>query len=554
MTRKPAAGRGALRAGGLVCGIAAASACSAPEPVDVLLHSGVVLALDQAGAAGTALAVRDGRVLAVGGDELRDRYAAEREVDLAGRTALPGFNDAHIHIRGRARRHIPLAGIASIEELQDLVAAKADELGPGEWITGYGWSEDEVREQRRPLRADLDAAAPENPVLLTRAGGHSAVASSLALSLAGVDRNTPQPDGGVIEHGPDGALNGVIRERQDLVSRLVPDATPEELRVSFVGALRDLLRLGITSIVHAGVPPSGFGAWESVYAEFGDELPRAAVQVRWAGTEAMRAFGRLSGEGDERLRVGPLKVFVDGGFTGPAAYTKEPYRGEASYRGSLVRPEEEFRAIVLEAHRMGWQFAFHAIGDAAIELAVDAFADALAEEPRADHRHALNHFTVPPSDETIDRMAELGILIIQQPNFTFTLEGRYREYLDGYRLARNNPVGSPMERGVFVALSSDILPIGPMVGLYAATTRKGMSGEVYGPEEAIPMEEALVGYTRNGAFVTREEGMKGTLAPGMLADVVVLSADPRAVEPEALLDFEVEMTIVGGRVLYEKPS
>ena len=549
------AGGRVLRAVGFAGGaIAASVACTNPEPADLLLHSGTVLVLDEAGTTGTALAVRDGKVLAVGGDELRDRYAAEREVDLAGRTAMPGFNDAHIHIRGRARRHIPLGGISSIEELQDLVAAKADELGPGEWVTGYGWSEDEVREQRRPLRDDLDAAAPENPVILTRAGGHSAVASSLALSLAGVDENTPQPDGGVIERDANGVLNGVIRERQDLVSRLAPDPTPEELRESFVAALRDLLRVGITSIVHAGVAPSGFGEWESVYAEFGEELPRAAVQIRWAGREAMEAFGRLSGEGDERLRVGPLKVFVDGGFTGPAAYTKAPYRGEESYRGSLVRPEEEFREIVREAHTMGWQFAFHAIGDAAIELAVDAFADALAEEPRPDHRHALNHFTVPPSDETMDRMADLGILVIQQPNFTYTLEGRYREYLDGYRVERNNPVRSAMNRGVFMVLSSDILPIGPMVGLYAATTRKGMSGEVYGPGEAISMEEALVGYTRNGAFVTREEGIKGTLAPGMLADVVVLSDDPRAVEPEAVPGIEAEMTIVGGRVLYEKPS
>lgn len=546
----------AIRLLGLACAAAVVipAACTEPEPADLVLHSGIVLALDDAGTTGTAVAVRDGKVLEVGGDEVRNRYAAAREVDLAGRTALPGFNDAHIHIRGRARRHIPLAGIASIEELQDRVASKADELGAGEWITGYGWSEDEVREQRRPLRADLDAAAPDNPVILTRAGGHSAVASSLALALAGVDENTPQPDGGVIERGPDGALNGIIRERQGLVSRLVPDATPEELRESFVAALRDLLRLGITSIVHAGVPPSGFRDWESVYAEFGEELPRAAVQIRWAGAEAMQAFGRLSGEGDDRLRVGPLKVFVDGGFTGPAAYTREPYRGEESYRGSLVRPEDELRAIVREAHGMGWQFAFHAIGDAAIELAVDAFAEALAEEPRPDHRHALNHFTVPPSDETMDRMADLGILIIQQPNFTYTLEGRYREYLDGYRVERNNPVRSAMDRGVFVALSSDILPIGPLVGLYAATTRKGMSGEVYGAEEAISMDEALVGYTRNGAFVTREEGIKGTLAPGMLADVVVLSGDPRTVDPEALMGLEVEMTIVGGRILYEKGS
>ncbi len=529
------------------------AACAPPEPADLLLHSGVVRALDDNGTVGAAIAVRDGRVVAVGGDELRDRFEAAREVDLAGRTVLPGFNDAHIHIRGQARRHIALGGVDSIEAIQDLVSSKADELGPGEWITGYGWSEDELRELRRPFRRDLDAAAPENPVLLTRAGGHSAVASSLALELAGVNRETPQPDGGVIERDEDGELNGVIRERQDLVSRLVPDASPEELRESFVAALEDLLSLGITSIVHAGVSPEGFAEWEAVYEEHGDRLPRAAVQIRWAGAEAMERFGRGSGAGDHRLRVGPLKVFVDGGFTGPAAYTKEPYRGEATYRGSLVRPEAEFREIVQAAHGMGWQFAFHAIGDAAIELAVDAFADALEAAPRPDHRHALNHFTVPPSWETVDRMAEFGIGVIQQPNFTYTLEGRYREYLDGDRLRRNNPVRSLTDRGVVVALSSDILPIGPMVGIYAAVTRKGMSGEAYGAdEEAIPVEAALAAYTRGGAFFTREEDFKGTLAPGMAADLIVLDRDPVTVAPEELLGIGVDLTVVGGRVVFER--
>ena len=551
----PSRERGAQSAALVAVAVALAASCSPREPADLLLHSGVVRALDHAGTVGTTIAVRDGRVVAVGGDELQDRFEAAREVDLAGRTVLPGFNDAHIHIRGQARRHIALGGVDSIEAIQDLVSAKADELGPGEWITGYGWSEDELRELRRPLRADLDAAAPENPVILTRAGGHSAVASSLALELAGVDRDTPQPDGGVIERDEDGELNGVIRERQDLVSRLVPDALPEELRESFVAALEDLLSLGITSIVHAGVSPEGFVAWESVYAEHGERLPRAAVQIRWAGAEAMERFGRTSGSGDHRLRVGPLKVFVDGGFTGPAAYTKEPYRGETSYRGSLVRPEAEFRAIVDAAHRMGWQFAFHAIGDAAIELAVDAFANALEADPREDHRHALNHFTVPPSWETVDRMAGLGIGVIQQPNFTYTLEGRYREYLDGDRLRRNNPVRSLTDRGVVVALSSDILPIGPMVGIYAAVTRKGMSGEAYGTdEEAVPVEDALVAYTRGGAFFTREEDFKGTLAPGMAADLIVLDQDPVTVDREDLMGVAVDLTVVGGRVGFERDA
>jgi hypothetical protein len=217
-------------------------------------------------------------------------------------------------------------------------------------------------------------------------------------------------------------------------------------------------------------------------------------------------------------------------------------------------PESELRALISEAHALGWQLGFHAIGDAAIELTVDAFADALDENPRADHRHYLNHFTVPPPVETLDLMAQYNIAIAQQPNFTYTLEGRYVANLDGDRLAHNNPVRGPMDHGIFMALGSDILPIDPLVGLYAAVTRKGMSGEVFGPEEAISIEDAIRGYTANGAWLTFEEESKGTLEPGMLADVVVLSENLLTLDPENIMEVKVDMTIVGGRVLFERPE
>jgi predicted amidohydrolase YtcJ len=223
-----------------------------------------------------------------------------------------------------------------------------------------------------------------------------------------------------------------------------------------------------------------------------------------------------------------------------------------SYCGLLNLPEAELRQLVTEANRLGWQLGFHAIGDAAIELTVDAFVEALESHPRTDHRHYLNHFTVTPPDATLASMAAHGIAIAQQPNFTYTLEGRYVENLDGERLAHNNPLRVPMERGIFMALGSDILPIDPMVGLYAAVTRKGMSGAVYGPEEALTMAEALRGYTANGAWLTFEEDQKGTLEPGMLADMVVLSDDLLTIDPERIMDVEVDMTIVGGRVLFER--
>jgi predicted amidohydrolase YtcJ len=530
------------------------AACTAKEPVDLILHNGTMITVDAAFSVATALAVRGDRVVDVGDDGLLRRYDAAQTIDLAGRAVVPGFIDTHTHIRGRARRHIDLGGVESIVQLQSLIRSKVTELGEGEWITGYGWSEDELAEGRRPLRWDLDEAAPANPVILTRAGGHSAVASSLALQLAGVTSETPQPEGGVIELDENGRLNGVIRERQGLVGRLVPDATPEEIRETMIQMLRDQLVLGITSLVQAGEGPNGYARWEDIYAEFGDELPRATVQIRWVGTERLSEFGRKTGDGDDRLQVGAIKVLVDGGFTGPAAFTREPYRGETEYRGSLNLPVEELYALVDTASALGWQLGLHAIGDSAIVLTVDAIVNALQGTPRDDHRHYLNHFTVTPPAEAMDRMAENGIAIAQQPNFTYTLEGRYVANLEGERLAHNNPLKIPMEHGIFMGLGSDILPIDPLVGLYAAVTRKGTSGEVYGPEERLTMEEAIRGYTADAAWFTYEEGLKGSLEPGKLADMVVLSEDPLTIDPERIMEMEVEMTILGGRVVYERDA
>ena len=528
------------------------SACAAPEPADLVLHNGKIVTADEAFSIHQAVAVLDGRIVEVGGDDLLSRYAATRTVDLEGKTVLPGFNDTHIHISGSPRREIDLRETTSIAQLQDQVRAKAAELGEGEWITGYGWAEDAFAEQRLPTRGDLDEAAPRNPVTLTRAGGHSAVVNSLAFELAGITRASANPDRGIMERDERGELNGIIRERQDTVGRLVPSATLEETRPSFVQNLQDLLALGITSIVQAGVSPRGYEEWQTVYAEHGDDLPRASVQIRWAGRDRMQAFGMKTGDGDDRLRVGAVKVFVDGGFTGPSAYTIDEYKSEPGFRGSLDIDPEELRTIVHDAHDLGWQMGFHAIGDAAIQLIVGYFADELEANPRDDHRHYLNHFTVRPPPEVMDLMAEHDILITQQPNFTYTLESRYVENLHEQHAAHNNPLRSPMDHGVFVAISSDILPIGPMVGLYAAVTRKGQSGAVYAADEALSIEEAIIGYTRNGAYVTFEEDIKGTLEPGKLADMVVLSDDLLTIDPERILDVEVDMTILGGKVVFER--
>ena len=521
-------------------------------PADVLFLNGNVLTMLEGAGPASAVAIRGDHIIAVGDASLASTVQAKQIIDLAGKTLLPGFNDTHIHISGDARHYIDLTSVTSIKQIQELVQARAQTLGKNQWITGYGWSEDELDEQRKPNRDDLDQAAPNNPVVLTRAGAHSAVASSNALALAGFDASSPDPDNGSLERERDGRLTGVIRERQDIVLALIDPASESELRKSLATNLQQLFALGITSITQAMSDEATFARWRQTYGERSAALPRASVQFTWPGKAKFTAFEGRSGEGDKHFRLGALKIFVDGGFTGPAAYTKQPYRGETTYRGKLALTEAELETILNTAHQAGWQLGIHAIGDAAIELVVDQLSELLTESPRDNHRHYLNHFTVMPSINTMQTMAANGIGISQQPNFTYTLEGRYRTYLDGQRLTKNNPLRTPRELGVFMALSSDILPIGPMTGIYAAVTRRGMSGKQYGPEEALSVIEALQGYTRDAAYLTFEEDLKGTLEPGKLADFVILDENPLTVPSTKLLDLKVAETWLGGRKVYSR--
>ena len=537
--------------------VAALAACQPAEesvikiPADLILSNGKVVSVDEEFSIHSTIVVSDGKVVELGDASLLDKYEAVTVRDLDGKTLIPGFIDSHTHISGDPQRYINLSEITSIAEMQDLIRAKAEELGAGEWITGYGWSEDELAEGRKPLRGDLDIAAPRNPVTLTRAGGHSAVVSTSALGLAEINNNTPDPEGGVIERDENGVANGIIRERQNIVGRLVPDSTYEELLASLEINLGNLLAKGITSITDASTAPDEYAMWEELYAKPDVKLPRSAVQFQWFDPEGISEVKERVGDGNEFLRIGPIKVFADGGFTGPAAFTKEPYLNQGDYRGYLNMPAEELVAHINEIHDAGWQMGVHAIGDAAIELVVDTLADAFTRNPREDHRTYLNHFSMRPSDETMETMAEHGIHITQQPNFTYTLEGRYVANLDGWRLEHNNPLRSPMDHGIHVAISSDILPIGPLVGIYAAVTRKGMSGRVFGADEAISIEEAIAGYTIKGAYLGFEEDIKGSLEPGKLADMVVLSDDILTIDPEEIMDIEIEQTYVGGELVYQ---
>ena len=539
----------------LSCGQSEPDQTSVPvaTQVDLILTNAKIITVDDNFSIQNTVAVDEGLIVATGGQSLLDEYQSELTVDLQGKTLMPGFIDSHTHIRGRPQRYIELGDVSSIAEIQGLIRAKAEELGEGEWITGYGWSEDELIEGRRPIRQDLDEAAPDNPITLTRAGGHSAVVSTLALTLAEITNSTPDPEGGVIERDQNGAATGIIRERQNIVGRLVPDSTYDELIASLEVNLHALLSKGITSITDASKAPREYAMWEQLYATATLPLPRSAIQFQWFDTEAIAEVKSRVASGTDFLKIGPIKVFADGGFTGPAAYTLEPYVNQGDYRGYLNMPENDLITHLNEIHDSGWQMGIHAIGDAAIVLVVNTLADALERNPREDHRHYLNHFSMRPPDLTMELMAEHDIHITQQPNFTYTLEGRYAANLDGWRLDHNNPLRSPMDHGITVAISSDILPIGPMVGLYAAVTRKGMSGQVYGPDEIITIEEAIRAYTLTGAYLNFEEEVKGSLEPGKFADMIVLSNDILTIDPERIMDIEVEQTYVNGKLVYENP-
>lgn len=534
---------------------------------DLILYNGKIVTVDDAFSIREAIVVKDGRIVAVGGNELRNRYTAARSIDLRGRMVMPGFHDTHIHLGGHSRRYIDLNDTTSLVQLKQQVSEKAKELGPGEWITGGGWDEYHFTEQRKPLRADLDAAAPNNPVVLTRAGGHSSVGNSKALQLADINKATQDPPRGLIEHDASGQPNGVIRERNDLYTRLVPRDKPADVRESLLANVREQLKLGITSVIEAGssAQPDVVGSyaeWELLYQKHGEELPRASVQVGYpspagqakAGAAKLKEFGKKTGDGNERLRVGSIgEMAADGGFTGPTAWSLVDYKGQPGFRGRAFFTPEEIHANIEEGHKLGWQFGIHAIGDAAIAMTVDALDKVLHDYPRNDHRHYLCHFTVLPPVRTMETMAKDKIHIAQQPNFTYNLEGRYSETLEGNRLATNNSITTPVKKyGLFMAFGSDNLPIGPMVGLYAAVTRKGESGKVFGPGEAVSIREAITMYTRNGAFLTREEKIKGTLEPGKVADMIVLPEDLLNVSPDKILKMQVDMTIVGGKILHER--
>ena len=536
---------------------------------DLVLRGATVLTVDAADSVAEAVAVRAGRILAVGRDTDVSSLIgpATRVLDLRGRTVTPGFIDSHTHNvhvgefrYSFAQLNLAAELVPSVEQALALVRERAAAARPGAWIGGRNYDPNGMRERRWPTRWELDKAAPGNPVLITIRGGHACAASSRALQAAGISRDTPDPAGGVIERDGHGEPTGVLRDVV-AIRHAPPPATLAELKDG-LAAISDLyLKLGITSVHDAGATPrpESYRAYQEVVDE--GRFAVRAYLMRYAEFALERDIGLRTGFGDERLRLGAVKMFMDGSIQCFTCAFREPYvtRPTRGWEG-LRYTQEEADERVAEAHRLGWQVAIHAQGDWGITVAVNALERAMRAHPRPDPRHRIEH-ALCPTREDLERMRALGIV----PNFFlfhpwFWGDQHIGEFIGPERAAGMVPARTALDLGLPACAHSDcpvctpddpVWPSNPLWGMACAVSRRTRSGADIGPGERITAREALRMYTLHGAHASFEEGIKGSLEPGKLADMAVLGANPLAVDPWAIKDVPVEKTIVGGRIVYD---
>jgi hypothetical protein len=511
-----------------------------------------------------ALAVAGGRVIAAGSDDAVAGLIgpATRVIDLAGRVAAPGFFDAHLHLLpvglGMAEVDVRPRRVRTLEGLLKTIRERAVASRPGEWIVARGYDQSRLDVRRHPLRHELDAVAPENPVHLVRACGHVSVANSAALARAGIDETTPAPPGGAIEIR-DGRLTGLLAESaREMIRAVLPPITDADLVAGIERAGRHCLSLGITSVMDAAVGKKvGFREIEAYRGARGaGRLPVRASLCLLGGPVADRAHaeGLVTGAGDDRLAIGPAKLFVDGSAGARTAAMSEPYADEPSNRGMLWVDAAELNALVQDYHAKGWRLAVHAIGDRAIDRVLDAYAAALAERPDPDRRHRIEHCSFVRPDQTA-RMARLNIHPVSQPVFVHEYGELYVSAVGAARTAASHPMRSWIDAGLKPAASTDgpVSGIDPFPNLYAMLARRSSAGTPLGLDQALTIPEALAAYTEHGAYVNGAERRRGRLLPGMDADVAVLSRDLLAASPEEILhDTRCDVTILAGKVVFDR--
>ncbi len=540
-----------------------AVACSPERTVYV---GGPVVTLDAEGTVAEALGIEGDEIARVGSAADVRAWAGEgaRIVDLGGRTLLPGFIDAHGHFPGEGiwstvvdLRSPPMAEVDDLQDLVLLLGERADATPEGEWVVGMGYDDTLIVESRHPTRHDLDRASTTRPVVAIHVSGHLAVVNSLALRELGIGADTPDPEGGVIQRGPDGAPNGVLEEEaMHGVEALVLEPEPREALAILKEATERYLAAGVTTAQNGHAPKLQIRAlgWLARLRQLDIRV------VAWPDQETADEI--LAGEfsfrspDEDRVRLGAVKLVADGSIQGYTGYLSEPYAvppgDDPEYRGYPRIPREALLQMVERYHAAGMQVAVHGNGDASIDDILDAFEAALARHPRADARPVVIHAQMAREDQ-LDRMASLDVI----PSF-FSLHTYYwgdrhrRLFMGEERAARMSPAASALARGVRFTIHCDapVVPMEPLRLVHAAVNRTTRSGFVVGEAERISVEQALRAVTIDAAFQHFEETRKGSIEAGKLADLVILSENPLEAAPETIADIRVLETLVGGKTVF----
>ncbi|MBC9177622.1 amidohydrolase [Pseudoroseomonas ludipueritiae] len=519
-----------------------------------------------------ALAVRDGRVVAVGTEEDVSQAvgAAARRIDLAGRVAMPALNEAHMHLAafGLTLTQVNLRAeeVRTLDEVLKRVGEAAKRVPKGQWISGRGYDHGELDIGRHPLAEELDRVAPDNPVFIVRTCGHVGVANSMAMKLAGVSHNTPNPEGGAIER-KNGRLTGLFAERaMRMIKEAMPACTEAQLVDAIDKAGQKLASYGFASASDMNIGMTAGMAEVAAYhqAEAEGRLHQRMWQVLFGNPEgiAQQAWeagirpGIAAGATAESLLAwGGMKVFGDGSAGGLTAAFFDPYLESAGGgTGIFCFPDDAMHEMLSRYHRQGWQLDIHAIGDAAIEQVLSGMEKADAPDaPIAGRRHRIEHCGFLNRNQR-QRMLRHGILPVPQPVFMYEFGDLYVTNLGQERAAAAYPMATWLHEGHHPAASSDspVCTVDPFPNLYTMVTRKTNKGTVLGAEEVLTMEEAVHCYTWCGAFSQFAEGERGTLEPGQQADIAILSRDIFAEAPEALFSTQADMTFRGGRAIFDR--
>lgn len=523
---------------------------------ELILHGGNIHTMDESLPWAQAVAIAGERIVAVGSDEeVKGLFRPGAEtIDLRGRTVIPGLIDCHIHFASYALNldGIELRGTESLEGALAMIAARVKDTAPGEWIRGFGWDESAWEEARFPDRFHLDRVAPRNPVALARKDGHLYWVNSLALQEAGIGREVASPSGGAIDRDPVSSdPTGILRERAvDLVRDVIPPPTQSSPQRALRRAVKEVHRLGITGI-HTPERKEVFQAWQRLLKQ-GELDMRVYILIPAEALEVAIALGLETGFGSAHLRIGPVKLFADGSLGSQTADMLEPFLGQRDNRGIAVTPKEELRRLVERASAAGIATAIHAIGDGANRKVLDIF-QTLGEKRNWRLRHRIEHAQLLHPDD-IPRLGRLGIIASMQPVHA-TSDMHLANRFWGERCRGAYAWRKVLATGGRLAFGSDcpVETMNPFRGICAAVTRKREDGYPPGgwyAEECLSVGEALRAYTLGAAYASGEEGLKGSLTAGKLADLVVLPRDIFTIPPEEILETEVDITIFDGKIVY----